>query len=161
MFDPSWFGDEASNLRERLLAQMEVKRYPRFANALRAYVEFLDLGGRVFMEEITSAFIARILKKGAPIITGLCATWLYQSKRERPDDQEPDDVAGEPAGHFVVVHGLDLTSRRVRVADPYLREPFPASHAYEVDKDRLVGAIMLGITTNDAKLLVIRPAKER
>lgn len=158
MFDPSWFGQGAPPMRERLLAQMQVKGDAKFREATQAYLDFLDLGGQVHMRDITVPLISRILRGGSPIITGLSATWLYWCKRERPADGEPDDAAGEPVGHFVVVHGLEPRARRARVADPYLREPYPGSHIYDVNVDRLIEAILLGIVTYDAKLLVVKPA---
>lgn len=157
MFDPSWFGPDAPPLGDRLRAQTAVKTDPKLRVATEAYIELLELGGRVFMEDINSALIGRFLRRGAPIVTALSSTWLYRCRRERPADGEPDDVAGEPAGHFVVVCGLDLRSRRVQIADPYLHHPYPASHLYEVPMHRLIGAILLGIVTFDAKLLIVTP----
>ena len=46
----------------------------------------------------------------------------------------------------------------VLVADPFLEHPnAPATH-YEVGLDRVVGAILLGVLTHDANLLMIEPA---
>jgi len=156
MFDPSWFRPNASRLRERLIAQAAAKPDPKLAEATAGYLEFLDHGGIVRMEDITAKLIAGILERGMPIITGLSATWLYRAKRERPTDLVPDDIAGESVGHFVVVHGLDRRTRKASVADPYLNEPYPARRRYKVDVDHLIGAIALGVVTFDAKLLVIR-----
>jgi hypothetical protein len=158
IFDPSWFeGDDIAFMRERLIAQKKAKRHSKLGLATEAYLEFLDRGGRLLMKDVTASLIARILRQGSPIITGLSATWLYRCKRERRQDMEPDDVAGEPVGHFVVIHGLDSTRRRAKVADPNLHMPYPASHQYDVRVERLVGAILLGIVTFDAKLLVVTP----
>ena len=159
MFDPSWFAAGSPRIQDRLLAQAQVKSDPKLQEATKAYLQFLELGGTVRMVDITSPLIARILKTQTPIITGLSATWLYRCHRERPDNLEPDDVAGEPVGHFVVVHGLDSQTRLATVADPYFQEPYPASHTYKVNVDRLVGAILLGIVTFDAKLLLIKPGE--
>ncbi len=156
MFDPSWFRPGASRLRERLIAQAAAKPDPRLAESTSAYLDFLDRGGVVRMEDITAELIARLLERNVPIITGLSATWLYRAKRERPADSAPDDIAGESVGHFVVVHGLDRQSHNASVADPYLNEPYPARRRYKVNVDHLIGAIALGIVTFDAKLLVIR-----
>jgi hypothetical protein len=43
------------------------------------------------------------------------------------------------------------------VADPLQDNPLYGEHYYEVGVDRLVGAILLGILTYDANLLVIAP----
>ena len=86
---------------------------------------------------------------------------MYHCIRERPGDFKPDDAAGVPVGHFVVIHGMDRTARLASIADPYRHHPYPDSHFYEVHANRLIGAIMLGIMTFDAKLLVIRPRSGR
>lgn len=156
LFDPTWFAPGAPPLRGRLLAQRAAKSDPKLRAATDAYLRFLGAGGRLYMEDITLGLIAGLLGEGLPIIVGLSATWLYRAARERPDDMVPDDAAGEPTGHFVVVHGADVEARRVSIADPYLHEPFPGSHRYAIDANRLIGAIMLGIVTYDPKLLVIR-----
>lgn len=155
MFDPTWFEPGAPPMREKLLKQAEVKGGAKRRRATDAYVEYLDKGGRIFMEDITLDLLARHLRRGQPIIAGLSATWLYRCVREREDDWQDDDVAGEPLGHFVVLHGVDLAARRVSVADPYEQVPYPGSHHYSVDAARVIGAIMLGIVTYDAKLLII------
>lgn len=161
MFDPSWFVPGAPPMRERLIVQQKAKEEPKLREAIQAYVEFLDQGGRVYLEEITVSLIEGILAEGIPIITGLSATWLYHCMRERPGDFKPDDAAGVPVGHFVVIHGMDRTARLASIADPYRHHPYPDSHFYEVHANRLIGAIMLGIMTFDAKLLVIRPRSGR
>lgn len=33
--------------------------------------------------------------------------------RERPEDTKPDDIRGEPGGHFLVLHGIDRDARTV------------------------------------------------
>ncbi len=161
LFDPTWFAPGGPPIPERLRAQMRAKPDPKLHQASRAYLEYLELGGRLHMEDITAGLMRGILEQGVPLITGLSATWLYAACRERPPDGQPDDAAGEPVGHFVVVHGLDPVTRRANLADPYLNMPYPASHHYEVHVDRLVGAIALGIVTYDAKLIVIRPRADR
>jgi hypothetical protein len=91
----------------------------------------------------------------------LNATWLYRSARERDEGERLvfDDVAGEPTGHFVVVHGYDKRSRRVLVADPLGPAPGARGQRYTVRLDHLACAIMLGIVTYDANLLVIQPRR--
>jgi hypothetical protein len=62
----------------------------------------------------------------------------------------------------VVLCGYDAKERTVLVADP--RQPNPltdASGIYTVKLDRLICAIMLGIVTFDANLLVIEPEPAR
>jgi hypothetical protein len=62
-----------------------------------------------------------------------------------------------PSGHFVVVAGYDREARTVLIADPYGPRPYGASRDYWITIDRVVGAMLLGIVTHDANLLVIRP----
>src|SRR5690606_39607225 len=73
-----------------------------------------------------------------------------------PND-DYDDIRGEPAGHFVVLCGYDADARCVQVADPMRDNPAFKSLVYDVPIARLVGAIMLGVLTYDANLLVIEP----
>jgi len=157
IFDPSWFEDGSDNLRAGLRAQLRAKDDLKLQNACRAYIQYLDHGGSLVMRDLTPALVWDILRQGLPIIAALSATWLYRCKRERPHDHEADDAQGEPVGHFVVIRGLDLDRGIAHVADPNLQVPYPASLDYEVDVYRLISAILLGIVTYDAKLLVIRP----
>ncbi|MFO0724295.1 MAG: C39 family peptidase [Myxococcota bacterium] len=158
MFDPTWWAPGPSPLRERLLAQLAFKQgRKKLQVGTEAYVEFLDLGGRVNFEDLTPALIRRHLVKGHPIITGLSATYLYRTAREYGPGDEYDDVRGEPSGHFVLLCGYDRAKRNVLVADPLLENPISADLYYEVNIDRLVGSILLGILTYDANLLIISP----
>lgn len=159
MFDPTWFTPGAPPLRERLLAQKAAKSNAKLHIATDAYVEYLDAGGQLFMEDITPQLIDRILDSGSPIIVGLSATWLYRAMRDRPADMKEDDVRGEPLGHFVVVHGMDASNCHAAVADPYMYLPHHTTHGYIVPVDRLISAIHLGIFTFDAKLLILTPGK--
>ena len=69
------------------------------------------------------------------------------------------NVHGEPAGHFVVLHGYDLRARQVTVADPLADNPGFDSQRYSASMSRLVPSIMLGVLTYDANLLVIKPGE--
>jgi len=82
---------------------------------------------------------------------------LYRAAREYGPNDEPDDVRGLPAGHFVVIAGYDRKERTVLVADPYARHPYSPSHEYWINIDRVLCAVLLGIVTHDANLLVIHP----
>ncbi len=157
LFDPTWFGENPANVRERLLARRNFKKNPKFALATDAYLEFLDLGGELRFEDLTRALIRKFLNQQQPILTGLSATYLYRCAREFGPQADYDDIRGEPSGHFVVLSGYDRDERTVNIADPLHTNPFSSSHHYEVHIDRLVGAILLGIITYDANLLVIRP----
>ncbi len=171
-FDPTWFPDRrrkaksggklsTTSLVRKLQAQAEVKASVKLATACQAYIDFLQLGGKIEMRDLTAALIRRYLKRSIPILTGLSSTYLYRAPRECGPPWVDDDVRGFPQGHFVVLCGYDARSRMVQVADPYLPNPLGEEHHYEVGLDRLVCAILLGVLTYDANLLVIEPGKAR
>ncbi|MBZ0138085.1 MAG: C39 family peptidase [Planctomycetes bacterium] len=161
VFDPTWFGRPNVNIQERLLRQATFKDDPRLTTATRGYVEFLDLGGRIKYEDLNPNLLRRFLKKGKPILTGLSATYLYDTAREFGPNDDYDDIRGAPSGHFVVVVGYKPQGRHVEVADPWLQNPITGDdQRYSVGMDRLLAAILLGIVTFDANLLVIEPKKE-
>lgn len=68
-----------------------------------------------------------------------------------------DDVRGDPSGHFVVLCGYDKDSGTVLVADPLQPNPLSESHIYGIAVERVICAILLGILTYDANLLIIEP----
>ncbi len=157
VFDPTWFRPGGPDLIQRLRAQMAVKESPRLRTASLAYVQFLQQGGTIQMQDLNGALIRRYLNRSIPILTGLCSTYLYTDPRELGHDGRPDDVHGSATGHFVVLCGYDKLLRKVSVADPYLPNPFGLEHYYEVGLDRLICAILLGVLTYDANLLIITP----
>jgi len=157
MFDPTWFPPTRQDLARRLRAQADHKEDPKLRSATSAYLDFLELGGRVEHEELSREFLARLLAEG-PLITGLCSTYLYSCQRELGAHQlVADDVRGHPTGHFVVLAGYDGLRDRVDVADPLVNRPDFDSHLYSVAVDRVIGAILLGVLTYDANLTVLRP----
>ncbi len=167
VFDPTWFQGAEVDLRAKLRAQKQAKRSAKLRAACDAYVEFLSAGGRIKMEVLNTELIRKHLKRGFPILTGLSATFLYGEPRERWPEEDlpgavgvPDDVRGTPQGHFVVVCGHDPDTRRVLVADPLWPNVMANDHVYPVAVDRLTNAILLGIVTYDANLLIIRPPLE-
>lgn len=160
VFDPTWFGHESFYIKNKLLQQSGIKLGRKLQAATQAYVEFLDLGGELKYDTLCPALIRKYLKKGVPLLAGLSATYLYGSKREYGPNQEYDDVRGEPAGHFVVLHGYDKERRTVLVADPLHENPMAEGQNYEVGIDHLINAILLGIVTYDANLIVLTPGTE-
>lgn len=157
VFDPSWFGPDAPDMRERLRAQREAKAHRKLRAAIDAYLGFLDAGGRILFEDLSPGLIRRHLKRGVPILTGLSSTYLHRSTREYGPEMVEDDVRGLPAGHFVVIHGYDRKTREAHVADPLLPNPLASGNLYPVGLSRLVCAILLGILTYDGNLLVVEP----
>ncbi|MEY3175256.1 MAG: hypothetical protein RLZZ436_3170 [Planctomycetota bacterium] len=164
VFDPTWFGADGHvrdglNLDEKLLAQRDCKPKEKLQRACESYREFLHLGGRLRMEDLTGELIRRYLQQNVPLLTGLSSTYLYRERREHPLTGQADDVAGVPGGHFVVLCGYDPRTRSVLVADPFHPNPLSTDYKYEVPLDRVVCSILLGILTYDANLLVIRPRR--
>jgi hypothetical protein len=158
MFDPTWFDLPPEEIRARLAAQAAVKTaWRRLQATSRGYDEFLSLGGRLKLRDLEPSLLRKYLKRGAPVITGLSATYLYRSMRDLPDTNEDDDIRGEPVGHFVVLTGYQRETREVLIADPLQSNPLTGSRYYAVDTHRLIGAILLGTVTYDANLLVIEP----
>jgi len=156
IFDPTWF-KEGVDLKKKLRAQDRVKKRKRLTMATRAYLNFLQLGGVVKYEPLKRNLLKDYLDRQVPILTGLSATYLYQTSRDHPRTNKPDDIRGVPAGHFVVVYGYDTDHRRFLIADPYVPNPFSNHQVYSVSMDRLLGSIYLGILTYDANLLIIEP----
>lgn len=160
MFDPTWFDGQPVDLAERLRLQLEYKDSARLRMATEAYLLFLSRGGELRFEELTSALIRKYLNRAIPILTGLSATYLYHSSRESGDGR-PDDIRGRPAGHFVVLCGYDRESRNVLVADPFRKNPLSDANVYMVSIDRVLSAVLLGILTYDANLLIIEPRRKK
>jgi len=161
VFDPTWFRPNTDSLVERLETQRKSAELPRLQMACSEYLDFLRLGGKLRMEDLTSELIRRFLKNSTPILTGLSATYLYRAKREFGRDSVPDDVRGSPVGHFVVLCGYDQSNRTVLVADPLQPNPLANEPMYAVEIDRVKNAILLGIVTHDANLLIIEPRTNR
>ena len=156
LFDPTWFNRGGIDLSRKLKARAAARGDARTATAVDAYLRFLDLGGSVRFEEFGPGLIRRLVRSGAPVMTGLSATYLYECAREEYVDGalRYNDIAGEPTGHFVVVHGYDPTADTVLVADPLHENPW-GSHNYRVGMNRLLGAILLGVLTYDGNLVVL------
>lgn len=163
MFDPTWFAEDGlahsvDDLCERLNQQLKAKPGDRrLKAATKAYQEFLALGGRVKMEDLTPALFRKYLQRGVPILTGLSSTYLYRASRELSASCIDDDICGEPQGHFVMLVGWDGESREVLIADPLDQNPPFHTAKYRLSVERLINAVLLGILTNDANLLVIEP----
>ncbi len=155
IFDPTWFERTPVDIRERLLTQAKLKRNRKLRAATKGYVEFLDLGGKFRMQDLRPKLIREYLKKDIPILTGLSSTYLYRAIREFGPKNTDDDVRGEPQGHFVVLCGYDPTTREVLVADPLHPNPAFEIRHYTVPIERVITAILLGIVTYDANLLII------
>jgi len=157
LLDPTWLIKDGPDIRVKLKAQLECKEDAKLRDASLAYIEFLDLGGKICFRDLNASLIRKYLNRSLPIIAGLSSTYLYLTPREYGPHDEYDDVRGEPAGHFVVLCGYDKKGRKVLVADPYLPNPLGKRQHYAVTIDRVICAILLGVLTYDANLLIIEP----
>lgn len=157
VFDPSWFRPDAPPLRDRLAARREARTDARQRQALDAYLDYLDAGGTVHFEDLTPGLLARLAEGGRPVLAGVSATYLYGSTREH--DGKADDVQGEPVGHFLVVRSVDLEADAVSIADPYLGGGRFDGRYYQVGVQRFLTALLLGIVSYDANLLVLTPPR--
>lgn len=164
VFDPSWFTSPAVDLMDKLRDQSRVKTGRRMQEDTAACSAFLDEGGEVRFEDMSVGLIRRHLREATPVIAGLSSTYLYRCKRERDEDDGrvvADDVAGKPAGHFVLLCGYQPRTRDVAIADPYAANPLSRSTTYAVKIERVQCAIMLSVLTYDANLVVIEPRERR
>jgi hypothetical protein len=158
IFDPSWFDDKSVDLAKKITLQMEHKPQRKIQHASSSYLKFLRLGGAIKFIDLRASLIQELLHAGKPILTGLSATYLYGSKRETGEDiVEYDDIKGLPVGHFVLINGYSESSGLVSIADPLKDSPLSDGHHYTVNIHRLINAILLGIVTYDANLLIIEP----
>jgi hypothetical protein len=160
LFDPTWLSRPDIDLAAKLTAQDERKADDgRLGAATEQYLTFLRLGGRVVHDVLEPALIDGFLRAGRPILTGLSSTYLYWAPREIATEDRPDDVVGEPVGHFVVLSGYDPRRELVTVADPW-PNPHAPDQLHTVDLYRVLSAILLGVLTYDANLLVIEPRED-
>ncbi len=156
IFDPTWFGLPRDELFEKLKLQRQAKKHRKLRTASDGYMEFLENGGILRFEDLTIDLIAACLREGRPVIAGLSATYLYKSMREHPTTSENNDIKGFPSGHFVVLTGLDAEARTVQITDPYFPNMLSDHNTYTVSVARLICAILLGVMTYDANLLLIQ-----
>lgn len=155
IFDPSWFGETESNIKEKLQESFSKNSQgPKRAYAIDQYIRFLEAGGKLHFADLTTDLLQEILDKDVPILTGLSSTWLYRDQRENPKTNQYDPIDGEPAGHFVVIDGYDLGGE-FSICDPYQQNPINNKNHYLIDGSRLINAILLGVHTYDGNLLLI------
>ncbi len=162
VFDPTWFKNNV-DIISKLKEQYYYKRNKKLKIVSKAYIRFLEMGGKIRYDELIPSLLKKYFEKGIPILTGLSATYLYQSKREstiKNNRLKYDDVKGYPMGHFVVLCGYDEEKKHVVIADPYTNHPFNSNY-YSVKVSRLINSILLGIVTYDSILLIIEPKDKK
>ncbi len=155
VFDPTWFTLGAESIIRKLELQMEYKKKPKLHAASQAYIEFLKLGGKIKSHDLSAALISEYLLQGVPILTGLSSTYLYKTTREVGDYPVPDDIRGDPQGHFVVMTSYHPEENAVTIADPYHPDSMNYGRTYLITMEHLVCAILLGVMTYDGNLLII------
>jgi hypothetical protein len=159
VFDPTWFKLPPAKMVANLKKQMRYKSKRRKLQvASRAYIKFLEAGGKLLLAELDENLIKNYLRKSIPVLTGLSATYLYGTQREISATNKFDSIKGDPVGHFVIINGYDEVKGCVYLADPMNPNPLKSQY-YNVSFDRLINSIMLGIVTYDATLLVIERDK--
>jgi hypothetical protein len=164
IFDPFWFktdNADPARLIDNLKRQMSYKVDKGLLLASEAYIKYLDAGGEIRYQELSSSLIRKYLKKSIPLLTGLSSTYLYDSMREIPTSNQYDSVRGEPAGHFVVINGYNKEDRKFYIADPLNPNPMAETQYYKVSFGRLISSILLGILTYDANVLIIFPKNNK
>ncbi|TVR50664.1 MAG: hypothetical protein EA425_09270 [Puniceicoccaceae bacterium] len=156
IFDPTWWNLDPPELIAKLRKRKSRLRSARLPEAHQGYIDYLELGGELRFTDLTPRLLRRLLARGHPVLTALSLTYLYRSVRELPDGRE-DDVAGQPVGHFVVLSGYDSETGEAIVTDPLEQNPFNPHGEYRVEVQRLINAVMLGVITYDANLLILTP----
>jgi hypothetical protein len=157
LFDPTWFAQPDIDIAARLRERARGKRDRKFDFACAGYCEFLERGGELRFVDLTRAELRGMLRQGAPVIAGLNVTYLYRHARVSGPHDDADDIHGEPGGHFVVLAGYNRDDKTIVVADPYLSNPLAEGQLYSIHIDRVIGAILLGVMTYDASLLILAP----
>lgn len=158
LFDPTWFARDDVDIAARLAARA-ARRDDKFRYAAGAYGRFIAQGGQLRFADLTRMLLRRLLGRGVPVIAALNVTYLYRCARVSGPRDDPDDVHGEAGGHFVLLAGYNRADRTILVADPYLPNPVAPGQRYAVHIDRVIGAILLGVMTYDASLLLVEPAR--
>lgn len=162
IFDPTWVSLSSADLYKKLEKQARAKGGKKFQHASAQYMKFIELGGTMLFEDLSSALLDQYFNSDLPVLAGLSSTFLYGAMREREKGANQlvdDDIRGEPTGHFVVLCGRDGDT--IYVADPFARNPLGEEHYYIVNANHLFYSILLGIVTYDANLLVVLPKERR
>lgn len=163
LFDPTWYSHDRATLIEKLTTQKQYKHSKKLHHASDAYIKFLNQGGELKFENLVSSILHRYFQKKIPVLAGLSSTYLYQCPREHVTSKKKtryDDLRGYATGHFVVLCGYNKDKQHIVVADPYAENPQWSNNYYSVPTARLINAILLGIMTYDANLLIIQPRKQ-
>ena len=158
VFDPSWKNLGKDDLIVKLHQLHEEKTSRKLKTAIKAYIRYLELGGELSFEMLSLDLLKKYFEKKLPLLTGVSATYLYDSKREYSLGNKTvyDDIKGEPTGHFIVLQGME-DENHIKVADPFSDNNRKKNY-YAIDSQRLINSILLGLVTYDANILIINDA---
>ncbi len=131
VFDPTWRDLPRDEIRAKLKLRQRRIRSSRQKKEIGFYLDFIKHGGVVRFDDLDEALFRRLFASKQPVICGLSATYLYQSIRELPNNQE-NDVIGNPVGHFVVVSAYDAEKHEVQIHDPLRQHPLSATGTYSL-----------------------------
>jgi hypothetical protein len=155
--DPTWF-QKPTDIRAKLTARIQalgLRDDVRYGPAYEAAMQYIDLGGRMVWGDLSPELLGNRLGQGTPLLTGTNGTYLYQCSRET--EKGADDVKGEAFGHFIVLCGYHGAEQSVSIADPLMDNPAHGTKYYRASVWRLLGALFLGVTSDDGNLMLIRP----
>lgn len=161
VFDPTWMSCEPSILLQKLQHQFVWNSNPKIKHATQAYIQFLELGGKINFQNLNFNLISELLKNKTPLLSGISATYFYQNMRDFTDDKDRvvyDEFSGETSGHFIVIYDAD-ENENLSIADPYLPHTLSHEHHYIIPYNHWLHALLLGSVTYDAEVLVIEPVK--
>jgi len=158
IFDPTWFTGK-TDIDDKLARRFKHTRSGKQRFAIRQYRQFLELGGKIVLQDMNRRMLTSFLNRSIPILSGLSSTYLYRTARTNPQTMQDDDIRGGVEGHFVVLDGYNKEKRLVSIADPYLKNPISGTTKYSITIDRVITAILLGVMTYDANFIIIEPGE--
>jgi len=65
LFDPTWFTLDSDEIARRLKRQARFKKRGKLQKATHAYIEFLELGGRLRVQDLTPRLLRKYLNRAA------------------------------------------------------------------------------------------------
>lgn len=126
VLDISWGKLDNKSLVYKLrdfIGKRDAQIFSRFwaDNYLKAYIEFLEAGGKLTIQPfVTTALLYELLKSG-PVFTNICSTTLRGEGRRRNTGLRKSvlDDSDRVLNHSVVIYGHDETGNFL-VADPWV-----------------------------------------
>ncbi len=160
VLDPSWFQSKNISLIDKLEQQLLYAKEEKLLYTTNAYLTFLRLGGKIEYSAMNMQYIKNHLQKKTPILTGVNATYFYQTMRDYTVSKDLgiyDEWVGEISGHFLVIHGAKEQKDELYIADPFVPHPISRKPHYSVSFSHWLHAHLLGTASYDAELLAIWP----